>query len=113
MDKSSASARRPHPLTDAEKKRLAKYEKNIQYSDRYSDKTYEYRHVTLPREMLKEIPPDYFDREAGTLKLLLEDEWRSLGILQSPGWRHYEIHQPEPHILLFKRPKNYQYNPHQ
>lgn len=40
------------------------------------------RHVTLPREMLKEIPPDYFDREAGTLKLLLEDEWRGLGILQ-------------------------------
>ena len=37
-----------------------------------------------------------------------EDEWRGLGIRQSPGWEHYLIHQPEPHILLFKREKDYQ-----
>ena len=34
-----------------------------------------------------------------------EEEWRSLGVMQSPGWEHYMIHAPEPHILLFKRPK--------
>lgn len=23
-------------------------------------------------------------------------------VLQSLGWEHYEVHEPEPHILLFK-----------
>ena len=36
-----------------------------------------------------------------------EDEWRGLGVTQSLGWEHYECHAPEPHILLFKRPLNY------
>jgi cyclin-dependent kinase regulatory subunit CKS1 len=79
--------------------------------------------VQLPKQMLKVIPKDYFDSR-GTLKLLWEDEWRALGItqvrthrrhssphptrahwltiLQSLGWEHYEVHEPEPHILLFK-----------
>jgi cyclin-dependent kinase regulatory subunit CKS1 len=68
--------------------------------------------------MLKAIPKDYFDGARGTLKLLWEEEWRALGItqvrrpftasmrvltlLQSLGWEHYEVHEPEPHILLFK-----------
>ena len=37
-------------------------------------------------------------------RLLSENEWRSLGVQQSRGWVHYEIHKPEPHILLFRRP---------
>ena len=37
-------------------------------------------------------------------RLLSENEWRSLGVQQSRGWVHYEIHRPEPHILLFRRP---------
>ena len=37
-----------------------------------------------------------------------QEEWRGLGITQSLGWAHYETHAPEPHILLFKRPINYQ-----
>ena len=37
-------------------------------------------------------------------RLLTENEWRSLGVQQSRGWVHYEIHKPEPHILLFRRP---------
>jgi hypothetical protein len=52
--------------------------------------------------MLKAIPRDYFDPSKGTLKLLWEEEWRNLGITQSLGWEHYEVHEPEPHILLFK-----------
>ena len=87
--------------------------------DSYSDKNFEYRfvdlqkpavpeltspirHVMLPKNMLKAIPKDYFDTETGTLKILHEEEWRGLGITQSLGWQHYEIHAPEPHILLFK-----------
>lgn len=98
---------------------------------RYSDDEFEYRHVQLPKPMLKAIPKEYFDTSKGTLKLLWEDEWRSMGItqvrtrrtrwsrqncgdatrslkemltcrLQSLGWEHYEVHEPEPHILLFK-----------
>ena len=70
--------------------------------------------------MLKKIPKDYYDPAKGTLKLLWEEEWRGLGItqvltfairpillgltmlVQSLGWEHYEVHEPEPHILLFK-----------
>jgi len=37
--------------------------------------------------------------------LMTETEWRNLGVQQSPGWIHYMIHQPEPHVLLFKRPR--------
>lgn len=69
---------------------------------RYSDVEYEYRHVQLPKAMLKAIPREYFDPSKGTLKLLWEEEWRGLGITQSLGWEHYEVHEPEPHILLFK-----------
>lgn len=78
--------------------------------------------MQLPKEMIKKIPKDYIDSGKGTLKLLWEEEWRSLGItqvytpgemgietstsadrlLQSLGWEHYEVHEPEPHILLFK-----------
>ena len=73
----------------------------------YSDSEYEYRHVQLPKQMLKAIPKDYFDGARGTLKLLWEDEWRGLGITQSLGWEHYEVHAPEPHILLFRREKDF------
>jgi len=69
---------------------------------RYSDNDFEYRHVQLPKQMLKVIPKEYFDGGRGTLKLLWEEEWRALGITQSLGWEHYEVHEPEPHILLFK-----------
>jgi cyclin-dependent kinase regulatory subunit CKS1 len=87
---------------------------------RYSDSEFEYRHVQLPKAMLKAIPADYHDKSKGTLKLLWEEEWRGMGItqvryvarkpqvdrrlsaLQSLGWEHYEVHEPEPHILLFK-----------
>lgn len=51
-------------------------------SKRYSDDNFEYRHVQLPKEMLKKIPKDYFDPSKGTLKLLWEEEWRGLGITQ-------------------------------
>ncbi|XP_053196193.1 cyclin-dependent kinases regulatory subunit 2-like [Scomber japonicus] len=67
----------------------------IYYSDRYNDDYYEYRHVVLPQEMAKCIP---------TSHLMSEDEWRRLGVQQSQGWIHYMIHEPEPHILLFRRP---------
>jgi cyclin-dependent kinase regulatory subunit CKS1 len=38
------------------------------------------------------------------LRLMSELEWRGIGVQQSRGWVHYEVHRPEPHILLFRRP---------
>jgi len=98
----------PRPLTETEKERLEEFHDSIHYSARYSDDHFEYRHVQLPKAMLKVIPKEYHDQGNGTLKLLWEEEWRAIGITQSLGWEHYEVHEPEPHILLFKRPVNYQ-----
>ncbi|KAL1383620.1 cyclin-dependent kinases regulatory subunit [Phyllosticta capitalensis] len=94
--------KKPRPLSETEKERLEEFVESIHYSARYSDSEYEYRHVQLPKQMLKVIPKEYFDGSRGTLKLLWEEEWRALGITQSLGWEHYEVHEPEPHILLFK-----------
>mmetsp|Transcript_4268 Transcript_4268/g.6370 ORF Transcript_4268/g.6370 Transcript_4268/m.6370 type:complete len:96 (-) Transcript_4268:242-529(-) len=69
--------------------------RDIEYSEKYCDMKFEYRHVTLPKEMTKQLPKG---------ELLSEREWRALGVQQSRGWVHYEIHRPEPHILLFRRP---------
>ncbi|XP_058716298.1 cyclin-dependent kinases regulatory subunit 1 isoform X2 [Poecile atricapillus] len=53
------------------------------------------RHVMLPKDIAKLVPKTH---------LLSESEWRNLGVQQSQGWVHYMIHEPEPHILLFRRP---------
>ncbi|KAJ5139117.1 uncharacterized protein N7515_003965, partial [Penicillium bovifimosum] len=100
--------KKPRLLLETEREKLDEFVDSIHYSARYNDDKFEYRHVQLPKNMLKKIPADYFDSSKGTLKLLWEEEWRALGITQSLGWEHYEVHEPEPHILLFKRPLNYQ-----
>ncbi|KAI0282120.1 regulatory subunit of cyclin-dependent kinase [Russula aff. rugulosa BPL654] len=80
---------------------------SIHYSDRYTDDEYEYRHVILPKPLFKMIPKSYFNPDdPGVLRLLSEAEWRGIGITQSLGWEHYEVHAPEPHVLLFRRAKN-------
>lgn len=68
---------------------------DIEYSEKYYDDHYEYRHVILPKIIFKKMPKS---------RLLSEMEWRNLGVQQSRGWVHYEIHKPEPYILLFRRP---------
>mmetsp|Transcript_52933 Transcript_52933/g.123706 ORF Transcript_52933/g.123706 Transcript_52933/m.123706 type:complete len:103 (+) Transcript_52933:28-336(+) len=68
--------------------------RNIQYSEKYDDEMYEYRHVILPSDIARCVPKG---------RLLTEVEWRGLGVQQSRGWEHYAIHKPEPHILLFRR----------
>lgn len=92
---------KPRPLTDKERAVLDEFIESIHYSARfvppplcpclpgcadggasYSDSEYEYRHVQLPKAMLKAIPKEYHDTTKGTLKLLWEDEWRAMGITQ-------------------------------
>ncbi|KAI4479327.1 hypothetical protein M0804_011112 [Polistes exclamans] len=80
----------------------------IQYSERYTDDNYEYslkdskirlicRHVILPMDIAIYVPKTH---------LMSETEWRNLGVQQSPRWVHYMMHSPEPHVLLFRRPRN-------
>jgi len=71
------------------------YPDEIEYSDKFTDNIYEYRHVTLPERYLKKF---------NTQKLLTEGEWRDLGVQQSKGWEHFLIFKKEPHILNFRRP---------
>ncbi|XP_071806869.1 cyclin-dependent kinases regulatory subunit-like [Asterias amurensis] len=71
----------------------------ITYSEKYFDESLEYRHVILPSALVKLLPQNH---------LMTESEWRNLGVQQSPGWVHYMIHKPEPHILLFKRQRTQQ-----
>ena len=105
---------------------LTRLLQRIHYSERYSDDEYEYRHVILPKPLFKMIPKNFFSSDnSGVLRLLSEEEWRGIGITQSLGWEHYEVHgmcrlrvfahlgsltshiAPEPHVLLFRRPKNF------
>mmetsp|Transcript_53334 Transcript_53334/g.85183 ORF Transcript_53334/g.85183 Transcript_53334/m.85183 type:complete len:148 (-) Transcript_53334:512-955(-) len=69
--------------------------KDIEYSEKYCDDHFEYRHVILPKSLKSEVPRN---------RLMSEQEWRAIGVTQSRGWMHYMIHHPEPHILLFRRP---------
>ncbi|KAL1916564.1 uncharacterized protein VTP21DRAFT_5755 [Calcarisporiella thermophila] len=90
-----------HSLSQEEQRQrdIEKYSDQIIYSERYYDDEFEYRHVTLPKQLARYIPPGH---------LMTENEWRSLGVKQSRGWEHYMLHAPEPHILLFKREKDFQ-----
>jgi cyclin-dependent kinase regulatory subunit CKS1 len=39
------------------------------------------------------IPKNYFEPDdTGVLRILDETEWRGIGITQSLGWEHYEVH---------------------
>lgn len=69
-------------------------DQSIQYSEKYFDDTYEYRHVIVSSDLAKKVPKSH---------LMNESEWRNLGVQQSPGWVHYMMHTPEPHVLLFRR----------
>lgn len=58
----------------------------IQYSEKYNDDKYEYRHVILPLDLAKNVPKSH---------LMTETEWRNLGVQQSPHWMHYMMHGPD------------------
>jgi cyclin-dependent kinase regulatory subunit CKS1 len=92
----------PRPISENGKAKLEEFIDSIHYSarsvvlgllrhfgysdtsHRYSDNEFEYRHVQLPKAMLKAIPKEYFsDPSKYLLKLLWEEEWRGLGITQA------------------------------
>ena len=73
---------------------MPRFTENIEYSEKYQDEVFEYKHVILTQEAYEKITRN---------KLLTENEWRALGIIQTRGWVHYSSFKPEPHILLFRR----------
>jgi cyclin-dependent kinase regulatory subunit CKS1 len=64
------------------------------YSEKYTDEKFEYRHVIMQKEDGGKVPRNH---------RMTETEWRNLGVRQSPGWENYLFHDPEPHILCFRR----------
>jgi len=76
------------------KETMISLQQKIYYSDKYTDDDHEYRHVLLPKEISRLVPKTH---------LMSETEWRSIGVQQSHGWVHYMRHEPEPHVLLFRR----------
>ncbi len=47
------------------------YPEEIEYSEKYEDDLFEYRHVLLPKAVFKCIPKG---------RLLSEQEWREIGV---------------------------------
>ena len=72
------------------------FPKKLNYSEKFFDENYEYRQVTLTEDLFKLMPKG---------RLLLENEWRALGVQQSQGWIHFDIFAPEPHVLMFRKPR--------
>ncbi|XP_057619145.1 cyclin-dependent kinases regulatory subunit 1-like [Chionomys nivalis] len=64
--------------------------RQIYYSDKYNEE-----HIVLPKDRAKLVPKTRF---------MSQSDQRNLGVQQSQGWVHYMIHEPEPHVLPFRRP---------
>eukprot|EP00438_Fugacium_kawagutii_P013479 Skav208872 [mRNA] locus=scaffold270:108904:109188:- [translate_table: standard] len=78
---------------------MSRYPDDNEYSDKYQDDKYEYRHVILNKATAQKV----WRLTNSMGRLMQEEEWRGVGVQQSRGWVHYEFHRPEPHILLFRR----------
>ena len=78
---------------------MPRFPKEIEYSDKYKDDFYEYRHVALSKEAYEKLK-----KLKAKNRILAEKEWRGLGIQQSRGWVHFMSSAAEPNILLFRRP---------
>eukprot|EP00933_Yihiella_yeosuensis_P071736 TRINITY_DN7997_c0_g1_i1.p1 TRINITY_DN7997_c0_g1~~TRINITY_DN7997_c0_g1_i1.p1 ORF type:complete len:165 (-),score=43.53 TRINITY_DN7997_c0_g1_i1:100-594(-) len=89
-----AALQPPEPPSVPTSQQVAQWAEETDYSEKYCDDIYEYRRVTVPRSMLQHFP---------TGRLMKESEWRSHGITMSRGWEHYDHHQPEANVLLFRR----------
>lgn len=52
-------------------KTMPHYPREIEYSDKYADDFYEYRHVILPKTVYQKMPRG---------RILSEMEWRGIGV---------------------------------
>uniref|UniRef100_A0A7N0ZVN6 Uncharacterized protein n=1 Tax=Kalanchoe fedtschenkoi TaxID=63787 RepID=A0A7N0ZVN6_KALFE len=78
----------------------------IQYSDKYFDHAMEYSPKLLPKtRLLTEVTTQspihsFLEQNSGRVT-----SYSGLMLIMSVG----EFHRPEPHIMLFRRPLNYQH----
>lgn len=98
---SSSQFTTPHGMQPINRRLFSRLPTLTNSCYRYNDSEYEYRHVQLPKNMLKKIPKDYFDTSKGTLKLLWEEEWRGLGITQVRQTKCIEFMRNRPLIPQF------------
>ena len=71
------------------------YGELINYSNVFSDDTFDYRTVELPLDLVLFLPRRNF----------CEREWRHFGVCMSRGWENFDRRPCELHVLLFRRPK--------
>ena len=73
------------------------FPEEMEYSYKYRDDCYEYRHIILTKnqyKIIRDIPG-----------LIPEDIWRNQFQIQvSKGWTNYARYPGEPHIILLRRP---------
>ena len=76
---------------------MTRFPNEPEYSDKYQDECYEFRHIILTKwqyKIIRDIPG-----------LISEDIWRNkLGLKVSNGWTNYSRYAGEPHVLLLRRP---------
>lgn len=73
------------------------YPSEIRYSDRYIAGDFEYTSVILPKSFLPKVQGR---------KVLSNSEIRDFGVQISTNWVNYVVHEPEPHVILLRRPTN-------
>mmetsp|Transcript_13808 Transcript_13808/g.14363 ORF Transcript_13808/g.14363 Transcript_13808/m.14363 type:complete len:88 (-) Transcript_13808:190-453(-) len=71
------------------------YPSEIRYSDKYVTGSYEYTSVILPKSSLNKIDEK---------KTMSYEKLKNLGVQISSNWIHYMVHEPEPHVILLRRP---------
>ena len=76
---------------------MPRFPENAEFSEKYQDECYEFRHIVLTKKqykIIRDIPG-----------LIPESIWRNkLGIKISGGWTNYARFAGEPHVLLLRRP---------
>ena len=89
----------------------------IEYSEKYEDADFEYRHVTLDAGAWQRYQllclatgsrkwDPVNKRWQAVPRRLSEEEWRNELLVEgSRGWENYAIYDPEPRVLLFRRNK--------
>ncbi|KXN71127.1 cell cycle regulatory protein [Conidiobolus coronatus NRRL 28638] len=67
---------------------------DINYSPYYTHGDWNYRIVSVPKKLLKYIPRN---------TLLTNRQWQSVGIIMSDSWEHYQLFEPEPQSMMFRK----------
>jgi hypothetical protein len=59
---------------------MPSYPPEIDYSDKYTDKYYEYRHIILPKDLMKKLPKGTYYSSGGLSARTLLHDYHLLGL---------------------------------